>query len=132
MNTFPRLFTDFLEIVGMGVPRMLKRNLSMTLPFLSTSDLDFPGLNRILANPISFSSPCRIHLLPGIDSVVGGGGWCIPDFVRGPRNSGTVDFAIMFIAKAKRITVMIQPMMIPTSGLYHSDVTDPAETLILN
>lgn len=37
----------------------------------------------------------------------------------------------MFIASAKRIIETMQPVMIPTSNLCHSDVAESAETLRL-
>ena len=60
-KNFPKLFTGCSEMVGIGVPAIEKRNLSATLPFFKTKDLDFAGLNDILAHPISFSSPVKIH-----------------------------------------------------------------------
>ena len=97
-KNFPKLLTGFSEIVGIGVSKTEKRNLSITLPFFKTKDLDFSGLKDILTHPISFSSPFRIHLAPGTDSVVTVrssmkariGGWWIPDL--GPLHTGSADF----------------------------------------
>ena len=57
-------------MVGMTVPEMEKRNLSFTFSLFSTMDLDLEGLKIILAQVMSLSSLCRIHLLPGTDVVV--------------------------------------------------------------
>lgn len=104
----------------------------------STKDIDFSGLNDILALPISFFlTPVRIHQPPGTNSVVTLrssmkvqiGGWWIPDLDLEPLHSGSVDFTIMFIARANRITSMVQSAMIPTSSLCHCDVVDHVETL---
>lgn len=64
-KNFPRLLIGFSQIVGISIPAMEE-----ILPFFKTDDLDFVGLNDILAHPISLSSPTRIHLPPGTDSVV--------------------------------------------------------------
>ena len=42
-KNFPKLFIGFSEMVGIGVPAIEKRNLSATLPFFKTKDLDFVG-----------------------------------------------------------------------------------------
>lgn len=54
-----------------------------------TSDLDLMALKLILAQVISFSGPCRNHLLPGTDVVVIValiGGCRTPDFVKAPQH----------------------------------------------
>lgn len=68
-KSFPKLLTGCSDNVGMIVSEIVKRNLT-TFPFFSTKDLDFDGLKLILAHEMSFSSPCKIHLLPGTDDVV--------------------------------------------------------------
>lgn len=60
-KNFPKLFISFSEMVGIGVPVMEKRK---------TKDLDFVGLNTILAHPTTLSNPFKTHLPPGTDSVV--------------------------------------------------------------
>lgn len=69
-KSFSKLLTGCSVIEGMTIPEMEKQNLSVTFPFFSTMDLDFEGLKLILAQMMSFSSPCRIHLHPGTDVVV--------------------------------------------------------------
>ncbi len=69
-KSFPKLLTGCSVMVGMTVPETEKWNLSTTFPFFSTMDLDLEGLKLILAQVMTLSSPCRIHLLPGTDVVV--------------------------------------------------------------
>jgi len=64
---------------------------------------------------MSFSGPWKNHLLPGTDVVVTVRsstkayiGVCYtPDLIKGPLH--LPDFTIMFIARAKRITEVVQP-----------------------
>lgn len=53
-KNFPKLFSGFSELVGIGVPAMEKQNLSATLPLFKAKDLD---LTDILVPAISLSSP---------------------------------------------------------------------------
>lgn len=46
----------------------------------------------------------------------------IPDGVLGPRHSGSAEFTSMFIARENKVTKMVQPVIIPTSSLWHTDV----------
>ena len=108
---FPWLFTGHSDKVGIIVPAIEKRNLSAVLHFFMTNDLDFAGLNFILAHAISFSGLCRIHLLPITDVVITVkssmyaliGGWCTPVFIIGPRHSISADVTILFMASVKRV-----------------------------
>lgn len=54
VNELPNLLTGFSDSIGMVVSAILKQNLSTTFPFF---DLDFPGLNFILAHEMILSSP---------------------------------------------------------------------------
>lgn len=44
LKTFPRLFTGFSETDGLRVSPSRKQNLSVTVPFLRTKDLDLHRL----------------------------------------------------------------------------------------
>ena len=99
---FPRLFTDYSAMVGIGVSEIEKQNLFTTLPFSKTKNFDFSVLKDILAHPISFSSPFRMHLHPGTDSMatvqlsmkVHISGFQIPDLDLEPLRSGSSDFRV--------------------------------------
>lgn len=69
-KSFPKLLASCSVMVGMTVPEKEKRNLSITFPLFSTMDHDLEGLKLILAQAMSLSSPCRIHLHPGTGVVV--------------------------------------------------------------
>ena len=124
---FPRLFMGHSVKVGIIVPAIEKRNLSAVLPFFMMNDLDLAGLNFILAHAISFSRLRRIHLLPMTDVVVTVrssmyvliGGWRTPVFIIGPWHSISAD---LFIARVKRVTDSVQPVMIPLSSLCQSEI----------
>ena len=51
---FRRLFTGFSEMVGIGVSEIENHNLSTTLPFFKTKDLDFAGLTHSVVTVKSF------------------------------------------------------------------------------
>lgn len=78
-------------------------------------------------------SPCKIHLLPGTDGVVTvrssikarNEGNCTPDFVSGSRHSTSADLTSIIMDRTKRITDIVQPVIIPFSSLCQSDVIDP-------
>lgn len=97
-KSFPRLFTGFLEIVGIGV--FLELELIDHSALLQAKDLD---LNVILAHPISLSSLLKIHLPPGTDSVdivrssmkVRLGGCQSPDLDLGPLHQ-SVEASLAF------------------------------------
>lgn len=82
-------------------------------------------------------SPCKIHLLPGTDGVVTVrsslkariGGNCTPDFVSGSRHSTSADLTSIIMDRTKRITDIVQPVIIPFSSLCQSDVIDPEVNL---
>lgn len=138
-KVLPKLVTGFSAIDGIAVPSTRKRNLSTTFPRFRTMDLDFVGLKLILAQRISFSRPCRIHLHPGTDVVVTLkssikariGGCRTQDLDKGPRHSVSAAFTNIFMARANRITEIVQPVMIPFSSRCQSDVTLPDVTLSL-
>lgn len=134
-KVLPKLVTDFSVIYGIAAPSIRKRNLSTTFPRLRTMDLDFVGLKLILAQRISFSRPCRIHQHPGTDVVVTVkssmkariGGCRIPDLDKGPLQSVSAALTSMFMARANRMTEIVQPVMIPFLSRCQSDVTFPAD-----
>ena len=66
----PRLFTGFPLRLGIIVPAIAKRNLSTTTPLFITNDLDFAGLNSILAHEIDLSNTLSNHLQPVTEAVV--------------------------------------------------------------
>lgn len=137
---FPRLFTGRSVMDGMVAPDREKRNLSTISPLLTTSEFDFTGLKLIFAQVMSFSRPWRIHPLPGTDVVVTVrsslkaliGGSCIPVFIKGRLHSTSADLTIIFMARAKKMTELVQPVIMPFSSLCQSDVPDPAVILRLN
>lgn len=51
-------------------PAALRWKEWCSFPFFNTMDLDLEGLKLILAQVMSFSSPFKVHLLPGTDVVV--------------------------------------------------------------
>ena len=112
-KSFPKLLTGCSVMDGMTVPEIENLNV----PFFNTMNLDLEGLKLILAQVMSFSSPCRIHLLLGTDVVVMVRssmyalirGCHTPDLVRGPLQSTSADLTTMF----KRTTEMVQPVIIP-------------------
>lgn len=53
------------------------------------------------------------------------------DFVLGPLHFISADFATMFMARAKRVAEMVQPVMIPFSSGCQLDVLDPDVALSL-
>lgn len=57
------------------------------------------------------------------------GGCLESDFVFGPLHSTSAVLATIFMARAKRVTEMVQPVIIPFSSRYQLDDTDPEETL---
>lgn len=59
------------------------------------------------------------------------GGCRAPDLVNGPLHSTSADFTTMFMARKKRVTEMVQPVMIPFSNRCQSEVEDPAVILKL-
>lgn len=59
----------FSVIDGILVSPREKRNLSFTFPFLKKSNLNFAGLELILAYVMSRLRPGSSHLQPGIDVV---------------------------------------------------------------
>lgn len=59
------------------------------------------------------------------------GGWRTPVFVKGPLHSTSADLTIMFMARAKRMTEMVQPVIMSFSSLCQADVPDPNVTLSL-
>ncbi|XP_029985493.1 glutamyl aminopeptidase [Sphaeramia orbicularis] len=137
LKTLPRLLTGFSIIVGIGVPPMVKRKWSATLPFFRTRDLDLVGLKLILAQEMSRSSPWRSHLQPGTEVAITVrssinalmGGCRVPDLDKGPLHSTSADFTIMFIAREKSGTEIVQPVIIPFSRRCQADVNDPEVTL---
>ncbi len=60
------------------------------------------------------------------------GGCLTPDLLRGPLHSVSAALTSISIASAKRVTEMVQPVIIPTSSWCQSDVSWPVETLKLN
>lgn len=88
---------------------------------------------------MSFSNPWRTHLPPATDDVVTVRssikalmGYCMsPDLDRGPLHSFSAVVATMFIARVKRITEIVHPVIIPFSSQCQSDVTFPEVTLSL-
>lgn len=74
-------------------------------------------MKPILAQLMSFTRPLRIHLEPGIDVVVTirssimalMWGCQIPDLNRGPLHSVSAAFTKIFMARAKRLTEIVQP-----------------------
>lgn len=78
----------------------------------------------LLAQLMSFSSPWNIHLLPETDVVVTVGssmkaliGGCrTPDLIKGPLHSTSADLKIMFMVRAKRMTEMVQHVIMPFSS----------------
>lgn len=62
LKTFPRLFTGFSETDGLRCSPSRKQNLSVTVPFLRTKDLDFTGLKLMRAHDTILPNPWRIHL----------------------------------------------------------------------
>ena len=110
--------------MGSGGSPSLKRNLSVTFPFFRTRDLDFAGLKLMRTHAMMLSNPWRIHLAPGTAVVVTVrssmkalmGGCLTPDLLRGPLHSGSAALTSMFIASAKRVTEMVQPVIMPTSS----------------
>ena len=105
----------------------------------STMALDLAGLKHILAQEMSFSRLWSIHLPPGTDVVVTVrssmnalmGGCRMPDLDRGPLYSVSAALTTMFMARAKRLTEMVHPIIIPFSSRCQSDVTLPEVTLSL-
>ena len=61
------LFISFSIKVGIMVPAWVNLNLSSTLPFFRTTDLDLVGLKLILTHEMSLSRPHSIHLQPWTD-----------------------------------------------------------------
>ena len=131
LKIFPRLFTGLSDQVGIVVPESKKRKLSAVLPIFMTNDLDFAGLNFILTlDFISFSRLRRIHQIPITDVVVTVrssifaliGGWCTFVFIIGPGHANSADFTIIFMARVKRVTESVEPVMIPLLSLYQSEI----------
>ena len=109
------------------MPESLKQ-LSDSLHFFNTSDLDFSALKLILTHVMSFSIPFSSHLTPIADVVVivmSSIYACIGECLRlelvVPLLSTSVDFISIFIAKAKSVAEMVQPVIIPFSNLCHAD-----------
>lgn len=40
-------------------------------------------------------------------------GGCRPEFVRGPRHSGSADLVTIFMARENSVTEIVHPVMIP-------------------
>ncbi len=55
----------------------------------------------------------------------------MPDLVKGPLHSTSADLTTMFMARAKRKTEMVHPVIIPFPMPCQSDVSDPEVTRIL-
>lgn len=53
------------------------------------------------------------------------------DFVFGPMHSTSAVLVTIFMARAKRVTEMVQPVIIPFFSRCQLDDTDPEETLSL-
>lgn len=53
-----------------------------------------------------------------------------PDLVSGRLHSPSAVVTTIFVASAKRMTEMVQPVMIPFSSLCQSEVMDPEANLI--
>lgn len=53
----------------------------------------------------------------------------MPDLDKGPLHSTSADFTIMFMAREKSGTEIVQPVMIPFSRHCQADVDDPDVTL---
>ncbi len=59
------------------------------------------------------------------------GGCRVPALDMGPLHSTSADLTIMFMVRAKNGTEIVQPVMMPFSSRYQTDVTVPDETLNL-
>lgn len=59
------------------------------------------------------------------------GGCRVPDLDMGPPHSTSADLTIMFRARAKSGTEIVQPVLMPFSSRYKADDTVPDETLNL-
>ncbi len=59
------------------------------------------------------------------------GGCRVPDLDMGPLHSTSADLTIMFMARTKSDTEIVQPVMMPFSSRCQADVTVPDETLNL-
>lgn len=57
------------------------------------------------------------------------GGCCIPDLDVGPLHSPFADLTIMFMAKEKSGTEIVQLVIMPFSSCCRADVNDPEEIL---
>lgn len=60
-------------------------------------------------------------------------GCCLePNFVFGLLHSTSADLKTIFMARAKRVTEVVQPVMIPFSSWCQLDDSDPKETSCCN
>lgn len=121
MKSLPRLFTGSSDTDGIVMSTRLNRKQSDTLSFLKTKDLEFAGLNFILAQQISRSRPWRSHRHPGTDVVVTVRssmnalirGCRVPD--RDTGHTTSADLTSIFIARVNRDTDIVQPVKMPFS-----------------
>ncbi len=107
------------ETDGVWTPFREKHNLSVTFPFLTSRDRDVANLKSIRAQLMSHSRPWRIHLQPLVEGIL------TPDLVREPLHFTSGDLTCMFMAKATKITEMVDPVIITFSSQYHADVSVP-------
>ncbi len=136
---FPKLLTGLSVTDGICDPYRVKRNRSATLPFFKPRDLDLAGLKLILAHRMRRWSPWSSHLHPGTEAAVTVrssikalmGGCRVPDLDMGPLHFTSADLTIMFMARAKSGTEIVQPVMMPFSSRCQADVAVPDETLNL-
>lgn len=116
LKMFPKLFTGFLYTDGIRTPPKEKQCLSDTLSFLRTKVLDLAVLKVILALEMSHR-----HLGTGVVVTVSLsmkaliGGWRVLDLDRGLLHSTSADLTSMIMAKANRVTDMVQPVIMPFS-----------------
>lgn len=112
---FPKLFTGFSDTDGNRTPPKEKQCLSDTIFFLRTKVLDLVVLKVILALEMSHR-----HLGTGVVTVSLStkaliGGWRLLDLDRGLLHSTSADLTSMIMAKANRVTDMMQPVIMPFS-----------------